>query len=116
MVRGIAMTTDTCRQPGDRSGVRDNVVDQNRLKDSAGPGRRSPFGLPCTDDASYLWIQLFHSALNEKARAVFEMADSASDTRVSGQELRRQLIKNRAAEVMVAVGTNIFCALMHSCI
>jgi hypothetical protein len=32
-----------------------------------------------TDNANYLWIQLFYSALNEKGRAGFVMANSASD-------------------------------------
>lgn len=41
----------------------------------------------------YLWIQLFHSVLNENGRAGFIMADSASDARSSEQELRRQIIE-----------------------
>ena len=53
--------------------------DHERLKDMVGPARRFPFGLPRTDNANYLWIQLFHSALNEKGRAGFVMANSASD-------------------------------------
>ena len=70
-----------------------NAVDKERLKDSVGPGRRFPFGLPNTDNANYLWIQLFHSSLNAKGRAGFVMANSASDARSSEQELRRQLIE-----------------------
>ena len=85
-----------------------NAVDKERLKDMVGPGRRFPFGLPRTDNANYLWIQLFHSALNEKGRAGFVMANSASDARSSEQELRRQLIESRAVDVMVAVGPNMF--------
>ncbi len=85
-----------------------NAVDKERLKDSVGPGRRFPFGLPRTDNANYLWIQLFHSALNEKGRAGFVMANSASDARSSEQELRRQLIESHAVDVMVAVGPNMF--------
>jgi type I restriction-modification system DNA methylase subunit len=46
-----------------------NAVSKEQLKDSVGPGRRLPFGLPRTDNANCLWIQLFHSALNEKGRA-----------------------------------------------
>jgi type I restriction enzyme M protein len=52
-------------------------VDKERLKDMVGPGRRFPFGLPRTDNANYLWIQLFHSALNAKGRAGFVMANVA---------------------------------------
>ena len=85
-----------------------NAVDKERLKDSVGPSRRFPFGLPNTDNANYLWIQLFYSALNNKGRAGFVMANSASDARSSEQELRKQLIEARAVDVMVAVGSNMF--------
>jgi type I restriction enzyme M protein len=92
-----------------------NAVDKERLKDMVGPGRRFPFGLPRTDNANYLWIQLFHSALNEKGRAGFVMANSASDARSSEQELRRQLIECRAVDVMVAVGPNLFYTVTLPC-
>ena len=92
-----------------------NAVDKERLKDMVGPGRRFPFGLPRTDNANYLWIQLFHSALNEKGRAGFVMANSASDARSSEQELRRQLIESRAVDVMVAVGPNLFYTVTLPC-
>src|ERR1039457_1578542 len=85
-----------------------NAVDKERLKDQVGANRRYPFGLPRSDNANYLWIQLFYSALNEKGRAGFVMANSASDARSSEQELRRQLIESRAVDVMVAVGPNFF--------
>jgi type I restriction enzyme M protein len=62
-----------------------------------------------------LWIQLFHSALNEKGRAGFVMANSASDARSSEQELRRQLIESRAVDVMVAVGPNLFYTVTLPC-
>jgi type I restriction enzyme M protein len=92
-----------------------NAVDKERLKDSVGPGRRVPFGLPRTDNANYLWIQLFFSVLNEKGRAGFVMANSASDARSSEQELRRQLIESRAVDVMVAVGPNMFYTVTLPC-
>jgi type I restriction enzyme M protein len=92
-----------------------NAVDKERLKDSVGPGRRFPFGLPRTDNANYLWIQLFHSALNEKGRAGFVMANSASDARSSEQEVRRQLIESRVVDVMVAVGPNLFYTVTLPC-
>jgi type I restriction enzyme M protein len=60
-----------------------NAVDKERLKDMVGAGRRFPFGLPRTDNANYLWIQLFYSSLNAKGRAGFVMANSASDARAS---------------------------------
>jgi type I restriction enzyme M protein len=92
-----------------------NAVDKERLKDQVGTNRRYPFGLPRTDNANYLWIQLFYSALNEKGRAGFVMANSASDARSSEQELRRQLIESRAVDVMVAVGPNLFYTVTLPC-
>jgi type I restriction enzyme M protein len=92
-----------------------NAVDKERLKDSVGPGRRFPFGIPRTDNANYLWIQLFYSALNEKGRAGFVMANSASDARSSEQELRKQLIATRALDVMIAVGPNLFYTVTLPC-
>ena len=35
-------------------------VDKERIKDDP----RYPFGLPKADNANYLWIQIFYSALN----------------------------------------------------
>jgi type I restriction enzyme M protein len=92
-----------------------NAVDKERLKDMVGPGRRFPFGLPRTDNANYLWIQLFYSSLNAKGRAGFVMANSASDARSSEQELRQKLIEARAVDVMVAVGPNMFYTVTLPC-
>lgn len=92
-----------------------SAVDRERLKDFVGPGRRFPFGLPRIDNANYLWIQLFYSALNEKGRAGFVMANSASDARSTEQEIRRQLIQTRSVDVMVAVGPNMFYTVTLPC-
>jgi type I restriction enzyme M protein len=92
-----------------------NAVDKERLKDSQGAGRRFPFGLPRTDNANYLWIQLFYSALNAKGRAGFVMANSASDARSSEQELRQKLIEAKAVDVIVAVGPNMFYTVTLPC-
>ena len=53
-----------------------HAADKERLKDQVGPNRRFPFGLPRTDNANYLWIQLFYSALNEKGWVGSVMANS----------------------------------------
>ena len=92
-----------------------NAVDKERLKDMVGAGRRFPFGLPRTDNANYLWIQLFYSSLNATGRAGFVMANSASDARSSEQELRQKLIQARAVDVMVAVGPNMFYTVTLPC-
>ena len=85
-----------------------NAVDKERLTDMVGAGRRFPFGLPRTDNANYLWIQLFYASLNARGRAGFVMANSASDARSSEQALRQQLIEAKAVDVMVAVGPKMF--------
>jgi type I restriction enzyme M protein len=92
-----------------------DAVDKERLKDMVGLGRRFPFGLPRNDNANYLWIQLFHSALNDSGRAGFVMANSASDARSSEQELRQKLIEARSVDVMVAVGPNMFYTVTLPC-
>lgn len=92
-----------------------NAVDKERLKDMVGTGRRFPFGLPRTDNANYLWIQLFYSALNATGRAGFVMANSASDARSSEQELRQKLIEAQVVDVMVAVGPNMFYTVTLPC-
>ena len=92
-----------------------NAVDKDRLKDAVGPGRRFPFGLPRTDNANYLWIQLFYSSLNDKGRAAFVMANSASDARASELEIRKQLIQSRAVDAVVAVGPNMFYTVILPC-
>ena len=81
-----------------------NKVDKAKLEDDP----RFLLGLPTTDNANYLWIQTFYSALNDTGRAGFVMANSASDARSSEMEIRRKLIEDRVVDVIVAVGTNMF--------
>jgi len=92
-----------------------NAVDKDRLASDVGAGRRFPFGVPRTDNANMLWIQLFYSSLNTQGRAGFVMANSASDARSSEQEIRKQLIEARAVDVMVAVGPNMFYTVTLPC-
>jgi type I restriction enzyme M protein len=82
-----------------------NAVDRERIKDDK---KRFPFGMPTTDNANYLWIQIFASALNDKGRAGFVMANSASDARGSELELRKKLIQTGAVDVMVTLSSNFF--------
>jgi type I restriction enzyme M protein len=86
-------------------------VDKDRLKDDP----RFPFGPPRVDNGNYLWIQLFYSSLNDTGRAGFVMANSASDARGSELDIRRQLVKSRAVDVMVAVGSNFFYTVTLPC-
>jgi type I restriction enzyme M protein len=92
-----------------------NAVNKEQIESMVGPGRRFPFGLPRTDNANYLWIQLFYSTLNDTGRAGFVMANSASDARSSEQDLRRQIIENHGVDVMVAVGPNMFYTVPLPC-
>ena len=86
-------------------------VDRERIKDAP----RFPFGMPRVDNANYLWIQLFLSALNPSGRAGFVMANSAADARASELEIRRQIIESRAVDVMVSISSNFFYTVTLPC-
>jgi type I restriction enzyme M protein len=88
-----------------------NGVDREKIKGDP----HYPFGAPTTDNANYLWIQLFYTALNPNGRAGFVMANSASDARGSELEIRRQLIEKRAVDVMIAIGSNFFYTVTLPC-
>ncbi len=88
-----------------------NGVDKEKIKGD----QRYRFGLPNTDNANYLWIQEFYSALNEHGRAGFVMANSASDARGSEMEIRRQLIQARVVDAMVSIGSNFFYTVTLPC-
>jgi type I restriction enzyme M protein len=81
-----------------------NKVDKAKLEGDA----RFPFGLPKADNANYIWIQAFYSALNAKGRAGFVMANSAADVGSSELDIRKKLIADRAVDVIVAVAPNFF--------
>ena len=80
-------------------------VDKERIKDDTS---HYPFGMPNTDNANYLWIQLFYSSLSDKGRAGFVMANSASDARQSEMEIRKKLIQDQAVDVIVSTSNNFF--------
>ncbi len=86
-------------------------VDKERLE---GDGR-FPFGLPTTNNANYLWIQLFWSALNDTGRAGFVMANSAGDARGAELEIRKKLIETGGVDVIVSVGPNMFFTVTLPC-
>lgn len=88
-----------------------NGVDKEKLKDD----RRFPYGLPKPDNANYLWIQIFLSALNEKGRAGFVMANSASDARQSELDIRQKMIEDNVVDVMISIGSNFFYTVTLPC-
>ena len=85
--------------------------DRERLRDDP----RFPFGMPRVDNANYLWIQLFYSALNSSGRAGFVMGNSAADARASELEIRRQIIESRSVDVMVSISSNFFYTVTLPC-
>lgn len=87
-------------------------VDKERLLNTA---QRFPFGTPSTDNTNYLWIQAFHSALNDTGRAGFVMANSAGDARGTEQTIRQKLVASGDVNVIVSVGPNFFYTVTLPC-
>lgn len=85
-----------------------NKVDKN--KDFVKTDKRlfNDVGLPKADNGNYLWIQYFYHYLNEKGRAGFVMASSATDAGASEKLIRQRLIETGAVDCIVAVGNNFF--------
>ncbi|MDF5738141.1 MULTISPECIES: type I restriction-modification system subunit M [unclassified Nostoc] len=59
-------------------------------------------------NANYLWIQYFYSYLNQRGRAGFVMASSASDAGHGEKEIREELIATQAVDMIISIGTNFF--------
>lgn len=92
------------------------IIDPSRIKGDP----RFFYGLPLTgkkeiSNANYLWIQMFASALSEKGRAGFVMANSASDAGNAEKEIRKKLIDSGIVDVIVSVGNNMFMNASLSC-
>ena len=92
-----------------------NVDGVNKQKESVKNDARLPFGLPNNDNANYLWIQYFYSYLNDKGRAGFVMASSASDAGHSEKALRKKLVETGAVDVMVSIGNKFFYTVSLPC-
>jgi type I restriction enzyme M protein len=86
-------------------------VDKEKIKDDP----RFPFGMPKADNANYLWIEIFYSALSAKGRAGFVMANSAADARGTELEIRKKLIESGAVDVMISIGSNFFYTVTLPC-
>lgn len=59
-------------------------------------------------NGNYLWMQYFYSYLNERGRAGFVMASSASDAGHGERQIRKEIIATGAVDVVIAIGTNFF--------
>ncbi len=88
-------------------------VDKVKAESCESAGRL-PFGLPGVNkqkevgNANYLWISYFYAYLNERGRAGFVMASSATDSQGKDKEIREKLVKTGHVDVMVSVGNNFF--------
>jgi len=87
----------------------------NKVKaESTQNAGRLPFGLPAVNDkkeisnANYLWISYFYSYLNEKGRAGFVMASSATDSQGRDKDIRQKLVETGHVDVMISVGNKFF--------
>ncbi|MEK6647261.1 MAG: class I SAM-dependent DNA methyltransferase [Candidatus Firestonebacteria bacterium] len=92
------------------------VIDPARLQND----KRYNFGLPLTgkneiSNANYLWMQIFASALSEKGRAGFVMANSAGDAGNAEKEIRKKMVDAGFVDVIISVGTNMFLNATLSC-
>lgn len=82
--------------------------------ESAQNAGRLPFGLPAVNknkeisNGNYLWISYFYAYLNEKGRAGFVMAASATDSQNKDKDIREKLVETGHVDVMLSVGTNFF--------
>ena len=82
--------------------------------ESAQSAGRLPFGLPSVNknkevgNANYLWISYFYAYLNERGRAGFVMASSATDSQGKDKDIREKLVQTGHVDVMVSVGNNFF--------
>jgi len=85
-----------------------NVKKIDKNKDYIKEDNRLPFGTPKADNGNYMWIQYFHSYLNEKGRAGFVMASSATDAGNTEKLIREQLIATQNVDIIISVGNNFF--------
>ncbi len=89
-----------------------NVDGVDKGKDAVKKDRRlmlnGRVNLPKNDNANYLWIQYFYNYLKPTGRAGFVMASSASDAGHSEKDIREELVKTGAVDVMMAIGNNFF--------
>lgn len=82
--------------------------------ESCESAKRLPFGMPGINkdkevgNANYLWISYFYSYLNERGRAGFVMASSATDSQGKDKDIRHKLIETGHVDAMISVGNNFF--------
>ena len=88
-------------------------VDKVKADDAKAAGRM-PLGISGVNkkgefsNGNYLWINYFYSYLNDKGRAGFVMASSATDSSGTDRGLRQKLVESGAVDAMLYVGNNFF--------
>lgn len=76
--------------------------------------KRLPFGMPGINknkevgNGNYLWISYFYSYLNERGRAGFVMASSATDSQGKDKDIRQKLVETGHVDAMISVSNNFF--------
>ena len=87
-------------------------VDKERIKDDP----RYPFGLPKADNANYLWIQVFYSALNANGTGWVRHGELCRGCpRIGTGNSAGSCSKTGAVDVMVSVGPNFFYTVTLPC-
>lgn len=113
---GNTFYTDTFNLAGKCDYVMANPpfnVDKVSSENTQNAGRL-PFGLPSVNkekevsNANYLWISYFYAYLNERGRAGFVMAASATDSGNKDCAIRENLVKTGHVDVLISVGNNFF--------
>lgn len=92
------------------------VIDPARLRGDP----RYYLGLPLTgkgeiNNANYLWMQIFASALNAKGRAGFVMSNASGDAGNAEKEIRKKMVDAGMVDVIISVGSNMFLNATLSC-
>lgn len=68
-------------------------------------------GKEIVSNANYLWISYFATALNEKGKAAFVMANSASDAGSNDLIIRQNMIRAGIIKQMVTLPSNMFASV-----
>jgi type I restriction enzyme M protein len=84
-------------------------VDHAKLVNEAGKVEpRFSLGVPSVNNANYLWVGMFHAALNGSGRAGFVMANSAADARGSERAMRQRLVETGDVDCIITTSPNMF--------
>lgn len=94
-----------------------NVKSVNKDSDYVKNDKRlfDGIGIPKADNGNYLWIQYFYHYLNDKGRAGFVMASSATDAGNTEKAIRQKLVETGAVDCIVSVANNFFYTLSLPC-